>query len=150
MKKYLIGFISGIILIGTIGIVYAISSNSITFTPTNGNWNANTVDKALNDLYEIANDEHYNNKLLVATDLSSRYEQTVSLTNIPNYQNLTSDNFFIDKKEMVELKVNDKGSTLTMTVDYDPETGTLTLGKFKSYYSDTWVFYTIYDVYVLL
>ena len=140
--KLIIGLIVGAILAG--GIVYAaISAREVTYT-TSKNAQVQTVADALNDLYKNKKETFTK----VATDLSSRYDQTVNLTNLPNYTELTTDNFFIDKKTLVEEKITDRGSVMTMSVSYDKETGILSLGKFKTFYSDTWVFYTIYDVYI--
>ena len=50
MKKYIVGFIIGIVLMGAIGIVYAVSSDGIGFQATDERWNVTTVDEAINYL----------------------------------------------------------------------------------------------------
>jgi len=54
MKKFIIGFISGGIIFGSIG-VYAsgLLANSVGFTPKDTTWKVNNVEEAVNDLYEI-------------------------------------------------------------------------------------------------
>lgn len=52
MKRYMVGFIAGIILMGTIGVVYAASSGAISFAPRDRNWSVSTVEGALNSLYD--------------------------------------------------------------------------------------------------
>ena len=53
MKKYIIGFIAGALFCTTIGVTASVLYNSseVGFTPSDSNWNVNTVQDAINDLY---------------------------------------------------------------------------------------------------
>ena len=55
IKKYLFGFIIGVILTSGIGVAASqLFASSISFTPSNPNWELeeNTVEEAINYLYE--------------------------------------------------------------------------------------------------
>lgn len=71
----------------------------------------------------------------VATNLSARYGQTVNVRNIANYRSFTIDNFVIVNKEMSWANSSDGEDIHIMTKQYNSETGTLTLGKQKSFVS---------------
>lgn len=87
-------------------------------------------------------------KVLIQAELSSRYNQQVSLSNIEDYQNLTMDDFLIVNKNITWTEQNDRVEISTMSKSYNPSTGTLDFGVQKSY-SDVWTFWNIYDVYLL-
>jgi len=66
MKKYIIGFMLGIILTTTIGVMAInITSNTISFVPNDETWEVNTVEGALNDLY--------NNSLTCGNNIEFKY-----------------------------------------------------------------------------
>lgn len=71
----------------------------------------------------------------VAENLSSRYGQTVDVSNITNYGSFTEDNFVIVNKGMYFDAVPDGEDVNIMTKQYNSETGTLMLGKQKSFVS---------------
>ena len=52
MKKYIIGFVLGIIVCGSIGTVVALNYNAknVSYTPSDENWNVNNVEDAIKDL----------------------------------------------------------------------------------------------------
>ncbi len=86
--------------------------------------------------------------VLIQADLSTRYDQTVSVSNIENYKNLVLSDFLIVNKSIAYEKVNDREDILTMSQSYDANTGTLQFGKQKSFAS-TYTFWNICDVYLL-
>lgn len=88
----------------------------------------------------------------VAENISSRYVQTVDVSNITNYKNLTVDNFVIVNKGMNYTGSSDGEDILTMTKEYNKETGALNLGKQKFFVSRgaSWTCWNIYDVYVFV
>ena len=53
MKKYIIGFLVGAIVFGSIGVTATVLYNSseIGFTPSDSSWNVNNVEDAINSLY---------------------------------------------------------------------------------------------------
>ena len=58
MKKYIIGFMSGLFVCGIIGIsaaTYLYHADEVSFTPKNTEWNVDDVDGALKDLYDKVN-----------------------------------------------------------------------------------------------
>ena len=58
MRKYVVGFIFGLIVCsGIIAIATGLSASNTSFEPTDPNWNVSTVDEALNDLYSLSNDD---------------------------------------------------------------------------------------------
>ncbi len=86
--------------------------------------------------------------VLVQTDLSSRYVQTISLSNIESYENLTKEDVIIVNKYMTYANTNDGEGYYTISKTYDNQTGTLTLGKLKSY-NTKWTFWNVYDLYII-
>lgn len=134
------------------------SGNNITSGQTayvNGNKITGTgVDN--NTYYENGKEEGKRNLTLIESNLSSRYEQNVTVTNIANYQNLTVDNFIIVNKSLAYANVSDEEDILEMSKSYAKNTGELTLGKQKSYSNVakisgmSYTFYNIYDVYLLV
>lgn len=71
----------------------------------------------------------------VAENLSSRYGQTVNVSNIQNYKSFIVDNFVIVNKSITWANSSDGEDISTITKQYNSETGILTLGKQKSYVS---------------
>ena len=61
MKKFILGFIIGGIVLGTIGSVVAYNYNAkdIGYTPSDSNWNVNNVSDAINDLKDINSTSGY-------------------------------------------------------------------------------------------
>ena len=46
MKKYIIGFMLGAILFGSIGVVaYTLNANQVSYTPSDKNWKVKTVEE---------------------------------------------------------------------------------------------------------
>ncbi len=88
----------------------------------------------------------------VAENISSRYVQTVDVSNITNHKNFTVDNFVIVNKGMHFQNVTDGEDINTMTKQYNQETGILTLGKQKSFVARgaSWTIWNTYDVYVFV
>lgn len=86
--------------------------------------------------------------VLIKDDLSSRDTQTVLVTNLEGYTNLTIDDFLIVNKNMLWIGTNDREDITTMSKSYEQNTGTLSFGKQKSY-SDIFTFYNSYKVYFL-
>jgi hypothetical protein len=55
MKKYIIGFMSGLFVCGIIGVsaaTYLYHADEVSFTPKNAEWNVDDVESALTDLYD--------------------------------------------------------------------------------------------------
>lgn len=53
MKKYIVGFVFGIIVSTVVGVTASAlySSSEVGFTPTDSNWSVNNVESAVNALY---------------------------------------------------------------------------------------------------
>ena len=111
-----------------------------------------TAEEMANIIKQIARDKFEEGvstyKVLVQGNLSSRYEQTVSATQIDGYQNLTIDNFFIQNKRIDYEQRCDAEEASEMTKTYDQNAGTLKFGKQKSWAYD-WTIWNVYDVYLL-
>ena len=86
--------------------------------------------------------------VLIQADLSTRYSQTVQVTGIEGYENLTIDDFLIVNKNLDWTSTNDGQEISVMTKSYNPSTGTLEFGIQKSY-SHIYTFWNNYDVYLL-
>lgn len=105
------------------------------------------VEEALNELYT-------NRKtiVLLQSDLSSKNAQSVLATSIPNYQNLTEDNFLIVHKSMewaVE-GVENQAASDNISKTYNSSTGTLNLGRqWQNWPGDNGTAWTTYDVYCI-
>ena len=58
MKKYIIGFILGLITCGTVAYAsnYLYKADEVSYEPTDTNWNVNNVDSAIKELYNKIND----------------------------------------------------------------------------------------------
>ena len=147
-KKVIFGFLLGI-LVSTI-TVYAVNytANEISFTTTK-NSNVKNVKDALDDLY--ANKK---TKVLLASNLSSRTEQTVSATSIPNYQNLTEDNFIIEVTGINYAEnVSDREVVNSISKSYNTSTGDITVGKLKTFYYNggnySFLVYNTYNIYCI-
>lgn len=82
---------------------------------------------------------------LIQSDLSSRYEQTVSITNIEGYENLTIENFLIINKNMCWSSGYDTEEPI-MTKSYNPSIGELTLGKQYNYTQYAGTIWNNYDI----
>ena len=87
-------------------------------------------------------------KILIQADLSSRYNQTVSVTHIEGYENLTMDDFLIVNTGMPWIAQNDRVEISVMSKTYNQDTGTLEFGIQKSY-SYAYTMWNSYDVYLL-
>jgi len=86
--------------------------------------------------------------VIVATNLSSRYDQSINVTSVPNYELAVADDFIIVNRQMTYASGSDGHDLLHMSKNYDPTTGTLSLGRQKSFNS-AWTFWNIYDVYMI-
>ena len=113
-----------------------------------------TIDEYIKNI-DILADKNYkegedSNIVLIKSNLSSRYEQTLSLSNVEGYQNFDDDDFIIVNKNMLCENRNDWEDILTITKKFDKKTGTLILGKQKSYASrNSWTFWNTYDLYAI-
>lgn len=87
-------------------------------------------------------------KILIQENLASRYNQTVLVNDIENYQNLTLDDFFIVSKNMTWEDVNDHQEVSVMSKAYHQEIGTLEFGMQVSNTS-IWTIWNTYDVFLL-
>lgn len=111
-----------------------------------------STDDIISNINKMANNNYEEGKqsdlVLVKTDLSSRYVQNISLSNIEGYENLTEDDIIIVNKYMSYANVNEGEGYYTMSKSYDKQTGNLTLGKLKSY-NVKWTFWNVYDLYII-
>lgn len=88
-------------------------------------------------------------KILIQADLSSRSNQTVSVSNvIENYNTLTIDDFLIVNTGRLWTSQNDGQDISVMTKTYNSDIGTLEFGMQKGY---TYIYtqWNTYDVYLL-
>ena len=95
--KLFIGIVIGAVISGI--SVYALSSNSVAFTPTDTNWNVSTVDEAINDLYEVRNQD-----LIDRLDLSmnvAHAERNISTANTNSVINNLSGDYLVVWTESV-------------------------------------------------
>ncbi len=113
-----------------------------------------TANEYINNIKILA-DKNYqegkeSNIVLIKSDLNSRYTQTFSLTNIEGYENFDAEDFITVNKNMVCTNYNDREESCTIEKFYDKQSGTLTLGKQKSFVSKTsWTFWNTYDLYAI-
>ncbi len=85
--------------------------------------------------------------VLVAENLSGRYEQTISLSDKVNYDKLTIDDFVFVIKKMEFVYSVDGENIPIMEKSYDEINGILRLGKQK-YNWNIGTDWTVYDVYI--
>ena len=126
MKKILLGTIIGIILCG--GIVYAVNYNATDITYSSDKTSVENVNDALDELY---------NKLdtIKVRHLGSlNGNGTIDCTSIPNYQNLTVDDFIVAYKSVSTssyIYMNPSGGLGTVygsvSKSYNASTGVLTV-----------------------
>lgn len=126
--KLIIAFILGVILTG--GIVYAaVSAREVSYT-TDKNINIKNVAEALNDLYNKKTQ-----KVIIGSEYSNNSHE-FDVTMIPNYQNLTKDNFYLNKVSIHYFnptsgteKNYSSNSTIPNTdiISYDQASGKLTV-----------------------
>lgn len=112
-----------------------------------------TIEVNINNIARKNYFDGINSKFIrVAENVSSRYNQTINISNLPNYKNLTISDIIIVNKQMTYVNTSDREDILVMSKSYDSQTGILTFGKQKSYGSTRdygWTFWNDYDVYVL-
>ena len=127
-------------------IAHTITSLGIATSP------AQSVNRYITNLEQIGNTNYAegvrSDLVVVATGLSSRYEQTISVANIDGYEQFDVADFIIVNQTMTYTSGNDGHNILSMTKNYDKSTGTLVLGRLKSY-NTKWTFWNIYDVYLV-
>ena len=126
LKSRIFIFVLGFTLATTIGVVAAnLSASNISFEPDDENWNVETVQAALNDLYT----EKQSTRLikLSETTVRSNAAHTYNVSNIDGYQNFTASNFIFGFQEFGWVG----GSTTegTGTVSYNSSTGIVTFPK---------------------
>ena len=95
MKKYVFGFIFGILM--SSGIVYAatlIDSKDVTYTPSDSSFNVNDVSDALNNLYNRISDLESSSSAVYYLGTATSYDIKTLFPQI-DYTALTSDNFLI-------------------------------------------------------
>ena len=104
------------------------------------------------NIKKIANDNFLkgvNSKFkMIKENVSSKYIQTINVTDLEGWQNFTIDNFVIVNKRLIYDNEKSVENPLILTKSYDSQTGVLTLSKQRSYSNDGWFFYNLYDVYV--
>jgi len=113
-----------------------------------------TIDELIENIKSLANKNYEEGKesdiVLIKSNLSSRYEQTISLTNIEGYQNFDVEDFIIVNKNMLWDHPMEGPDTEVMTKSYDKQTGILTLGMQKSYVAkNSWSFWNTFDLYAI-
>lgn len=89
--KLFIGIIVGAVISGI--SVYALSSNSVGFQPQDNNWSVSTVDEALNDLYEVRNQDLIDRLDLTINDTHA--ERNRSTTNTDSVINDLKGNYLV-------------------------------------------------------
>ena len=90
--------------------------------------------------------------VLLQGSLNSRYAQSVSATNMEQYENATLNQFLITITAFSYVEGSDGENIVTMSKSYNNSNGILSLGKQKSYTNDSgsrWTFFNIYNVYFL-
>ena len=126
LKSRLFIFVLGFVSATTIGVVAAnLSANSISYVPTDTNWNVSTVQDALNDLYT----EKQSSRIIKLSDetVRSNTTRTYDVSNIEGYQNFTADNFIYGFKTFEWLGT--ASAEGTATISYNNQTGIVTFPK---------------------
>lgn len=127
--KYIIfGIILGVLLTGSIGVIaYSINAKDITFTSTNDNFKAATVQEAMDELYNKSTKINVGSASCNATiDVKSK---------IPNYSDVTEQDFLYIVTDNViageySIKHHYKYAYFYKPVlSYDSSTGILTVSN---------------------
>jgi len=100
-KSIKVAFLSSLItaiITGTIGVIaVSLTAKDIAFTSIDENWQANNVEDAMNDLYNISTNCSSTSIINLGTDttydLKTEYEKYGLTEN--QYQELTADNFIV-------------------------------------------------------
>ena len=117
-----------------------------TYTQSSDDYIKN-IEVLANKNYEEGRDSDI---VSLKSDLNSRYVQTISLSNIEGYENFEEEDYIIVNKNMLWANQNDWEDCSVMSKSYDKQTGTLTLGKQKSYAGkNKWTFWNTYDLYAI-
>lgn len=110
------------------------------------------VSKYITNIEKVGNQnytEGVNSDLvIVGTGYSSRYDQSASVASVDSHELAVADDFIAVNRQMTYTSGNDGHNILSMAKNYDPSTGTITLGRLKSYNSH-WTFWNIYDLYMI-
>lgn len=136
LKAVILTAIITTLIVGGIGVTaIKISASDIIFKSTSEGLTADNVEDAINELYQ--KEEYIESSILTRTEIGSGGDGTYDATVIPNYQELTADNFvFVPSTVSVyyntwghpdtyKKKYDTKYSSISLT--YNPETGIVTL-----------------------
>ncbi len=91
----------------------------------------------------------------IGEDLSSLLPQTIQINNINGYKTFSADNFFIVMKKMEWEKTSGPmGDGIPVSINYDAENGTLTIGGLRTDFSlgsatshgISWITYDVYYI----
>lgn len=87
---------------------------------------------------------------LLASNVSSLNAYSYICTSLPNYKELTANNFFVVFKSIGRTALG-SSNTGAFTKSYNPSTGTLSIGKYYQYESsDSHIaMYATYDIYLI-
>ena len=137
MKKYIIGFILGAILFGSIGVVaYTLNANQVSYTPSDKTWKVKTVEEAINDMKENGTSKKFCElKSGTALAIGSKYECDPGDGTKRNFFVLAVDNNKV--KLIMEHNITEGSGTTTMTwmnamVYFDTGAGTSTKTAWKN------------------
>lgn len=125
-KQNIFFFILGLIIAGSVAVVAVnLTANNIGFEPDDENWNVETVQAALNDLYT----EKQSSRIIKLSDedVRSNTTRTYDVSNIEGYQNFTADNFIYGFKTFGWLGA--ASAEGTATISYNNQTGIVTFPK---------------------
>ncbi len=113
-----------------------------------------TSDQYINNLKALA-DKNYkegteSDIVLLKSNLSSRYKQTISLANIEGYENFEEEDFIIVNKDVKWERHLDGDGTDIRTIDknYNKSTGILELGIMRGC-GGSWTLWNTYDLYAI-
>ena len=101
MKKYILGLLTGIIIVGSIGVVaYQMNANQITYEPKDKSWKVTTVKEAVDDIKENGTVKKICKlKSGEALTVGSKYECN------PNGDGQTKYNFFVLRVDSKTVKL---------------------------------------------
>ena len=132
MKKYILGLLTGIIIVGSIGVVaYQMNANQITYVPKDKNWKVKTVKEAVDDIKENSTVKKICKlKSGEALTIGSKYECN------PNGDGTTKYNFYVLRvdsgtvKLIMERNITDTVGTVR-TMDWQSAMNFFTTGAGK-------------------
>ena len=150
IKNNLFGFILGLLVasVTTVLALDPILSKQVTFSPENPDeWEARDVETALNDLYGFASTKK--TMQLVASNVriyNGQYE--IDCTHIPNYQLLTTNDFYYVLSGFSDQPSGTTNSQQTLSIykSYNPSTGKLTYGRSSCNSCTPYIYVDIYVI----